>query len=169
MEGGIKMTLEYNQILVAIDGSKEAKWAFKKSIQIAKRNKAVLNLIHVVDTRSYTAMTKRIPDIDDAIFADGKKVLEAYKEEAQSAGLSEVNVFVVPGSPKKVIAHDYAEKLDADLIICGAQGLNAFQKFLMGSVSQHIVSNSHCDVLVVRRDLAMLEEDPENRVQDKSN
>lgn len=153
------MTLEYKQILVAIDGSKEAEWAFKKSIEIAKRNKAVLNLIHVVDTRSYTAMTKRVPDLDDAIFADGKRILEAYKEEAQAAGLSEVNIFVVPGLPKKVIAHDYAKKLDTDLIICGAQGLNAFQKFLMGSVSQHIVSNSPCDVLVVRRDLDMINKD----------
>ncbi|TAA72568.1 universal stress protein [Planococcus salinarum] len=159
------MTLEYKQILVAIDGSKEAEWAFKKSIEIAKRNKGVLNLIHVVDTRSYTAMTKHIPDLDDAIFADGKRILEAYKEEAQAAGLSEVNIFVVPGLPKKVIAHDYANKLDTDLIICGAQGLNAFQKFVMGSVSQHIVSNSPCDVLVVRRDLDMINEETDNGAQ----
>lgn len=159
------MTLEYKQILVAIDGSKEAKWAFKKSIEIAKRNKAVLNLIHVVDTRSYTAMTKHIPDMDDAIFADGKKVLEKYKKEAEAAGLPEVNIFVAPGSPKKVISHDYAKKLDADLIICGAQGLNAFQQFMMGSVSQHIVSNSPCDVLVVRRDLDMIDEDSDNGSQ----
>lgn len=156
------MTLEYKKILVAIDGSKEAQWAFKKSIEIAKRNKAVLNLIHVVDTRSYTAMTKRVPADDDAIFADGKKILEKYKEEAQTAGLSEVNVFVTPGLPKKVIAHDYAKKLDTDLIICGAQGLNAFQKFILGSVSQHIVSNSPCDVLVVRRDLSMINEETDS-------
>jgi len=159
------MTLEYTQILVAIDGSKEAQWAFKKSIEIAKRNKAVLNLIHVVDTRSYTAMTKRVPAEDDAIFADGKKVLEKYKEEALAAGLPEVNVFVTPGSPKKVISHDYAKKLNADLIICGAQGLNAFQHFLMGSTSQHIVSNSPCDVLVVRRDVNMKNEETDNGAQ----
>ena len=159
------MTLEYNQILVAIDGSKEAQWAFKKSIEIAKRNEAVLNLIHVVDTRSFTAMTKRVPGPDDAIFSDGKKVLEKYKEEAQAAGLQEVNVFVVPGSPKKVIAHDYAKKLDADLIICGAQGLNAFQHFLMGSVSQHIVTASPVDVLVVRRDLNMTNQESDSGAQ----
>ncbi|WP_422122055.1 universal stress protein [Planococcus sp. X10-3] len=159
------MTLEYNQILVAIDGSKEAEWAFKKSIEIAKRNKAVLNLIHVVDTRSYSAITKRVPALDDAIFEDGKRVLEAYKEEAQAAGLPEVNIFVTPGLPKQVISHDYAKKLNADLIICGAQGMNAFQKFLMGSVSQHIVSASPCDVLVVRRDLDMKNEDSDNGAQ----
>lgn len=148
------MTLEYNQILVAIDGSKEAEWAFRKSIQIAKRNDAVLNLIHVVDTRSYTAMTKQIPGIDDEVFEYGKKLLDTYKKEAEATGLPEVNAFVAPGSPKKVISRDYARQLDADLIICGAQGLNAFQQLLMGSVSQHIVSQSLCDVLVVRRQLS---------------
>ena len=109
------MTLEYNNILAAVDGSHEAELAFKKSIELAKRHNAVLHLLHVVDTRAYTTMTKH-----------------------------------VPGSPKKVISRDYANRLDADLIVCGAQGLNAFEHYLMGSVSQHIVSSSPCDVLVVR-------------------
>lgn len=146
------MSLEYKQILVAVDGSKEAEWAFKKSIEITKRNDAVLNLIHVVDTRSFTAMTKRVPSMDDQIFDYGKKLLDQYQKEAQAAGIPEVNVFVVPGSPNKVISRDYAKKLDADLIVCGAQGLNAFEHYLLGSVSQHIVSTSPCDVLVVRKE-----------------
>jgi nucleotide-binding universal stress UspA family protein len=36
------MGLKYQKILVAIDGSKEADWAFKKGIEIAKRNDATL-------------------------------------------------------------------------------------------------------------------------------
>lgn len=146
------MTIEYNRILVAVDGSHEAELALKKAIALAKRNDAVLNLLHVVDTRSYTTMTKRVPDIDDEVFEDGKTLLEKYKKEALAAGISEVNVFVTPGSPKKVISRDYAKRVEADLIVCGAQGLNAFEHYLMGSVSQHIVSSSPCDVLVVRRD-----------------
>ena len=31
------MTLQYKQILVAVDGSKESEWAFKKSVAIADR------------------------------------------------------------------------------------------------------------------------------------
>lgn len=147
------MALEYNHILVAVDGSKEAEWAFRKSIEMAKKHKASLNLIHVVDTRSFTAMTKRVPSEDDPIFEEGRALIEKYKNEAIGAGLSDVNAFVASGSPKKAISRDFAKQVDADLIICGAQGLNAFEKYLMGSVSQHIVSNSSCDVLVVRREL----------------
>ena len=146
------MTLEYDRILVAVDGSHEAELAFKKAIGMAKRNNAILNLLHVVDTRAYTTMTKHVPDIDSEVFEDGKELLDKYKKEAQEAGVSEVNVFITPGSPKKAISHDYAKRLDADLIVCGAQGLNAFEHYMMGSVSQHIVRHSPCDVLVVRRE-----------------
>lgn len=144
------MTLEYKHILTAVDGSPEAEAAFKKSVQIAKRDNAELNLIYVVDTRSFTAMTKRVPDKNDDVFDYGIQLLDDYKKEAVAAGIPEVNEFVVPGSPNKVITRDYAKQVDADLIVCGAQGLNAVEHILMGSVSQHIVSSSPCDVLVVR-------------------
>jgi len=121
-------------------------------VEIALRNNSVLHLIYVVDTRSYSAMTKRVPSIDDRVFAYGKELLEGYKKEAEAAGVQHVNVIVTPGSPHKVIARDYAKRVEADLIVCGAQGLNAVERYLMGSVSQHIVRSSHCDVLVVRTD-----------------
>ncbi|MCH4826333.1 universal stress protein [Planococcus halocryophilus] len=146
------MTLKYKRILVAIDGSQEAEWAFKKSIEIAKRNEAALNLIYVVDTRSYSAMTKSVPDPEDRIFDHGKELLNNYKKDALAAGIASIHVYVVPGSPDKVISRDYAKRLDIDLIVCGAQGLNAIEQYILGSVSQHIVSSSPCDVLVVRRE-----------------
>ena len=50
------MSLIYNQIIVAVDGSKESEWAFKKAVEIAKRNDANLNLVNIIDTRSYSAV-----------------------------------------------------------------------------------------------------------------
>ncbi|MDN7242202.1 universal stress protein [Planococcus sp. N028] len=145
------MTFVYKQILVAVDGSGEAEWAFEKSIEIAKRNNAALNLIHVIDVRSYTTMTKRTPDIDDEVFDQGKELLDRYKKKAEAAGVTEVNAIVAPGSPKTTISREYAKRVKADLIVCGAHGLNAVEHFLMGSVSEHIVRSSPCDVLVVRK------------------
>ena len=76
------MENEYNNILVAVDGSYEAELAFKKSIESANRHKAALHLIHIVDTRSYTTMTKHVPDIDDEVFEDGKELLNKYKKRS---------------------------------------------------------------------------------------
>ncbi|MGK7377340.1 universal stress protein [Planococcus sp. 1R117A] len=144
------MTLEYNQLLVAVDGSKEAEWAFKKSIGIAQRNNAALNLVYVVDSRTITSSEVYNPSIEEHTFKVGKDLLEKYKQEAEKAGIQKVNNIIMAGSPKNLISREVARKVNADLIICGASGLNPIERFVLGSVSQHIVRYSPCDVLVVR-------------------
>lgn len=144
------MIARYHRILVAIDGSDEAECAFEKSMGIAKRNNAVLNLVYVVDTSSYIAIAQRLPDSVYDFIEYGRRMLNGYRKNSIAAGVSEVNIIVVPGSPKKIISNDIAKIVKADLIVCGAQGLHAVEHFLMGSVSQHIVRTSPCDVLVVK-------------------
>jgi nucleotide-binding universal stress UspA family protein len=53
----------YKSIIVAVDGSKEAEYAFRKSIDIAKRNKnSQLSIVNVIDTRSFEAFDRSIVD-----------------------------------------------------------------------------------------------------------
>ncbi len=79
-----------------------------------------------------------------------EELLNNYKLEAEKAGLQHVNIMVEYGSPKTMISKDISKKLQADLIICGATGLNAVERFLIGSVSENIVRSAKCDVLVIR-------------------
>lgn len=144
------MTLKYTQILVAVDGSKEAEWAFKKSVGIAKRNHATLNLVNVIDTRSFAAIEAYDRSIADRAQTFAEDLLEGYKKEAAAAGVEKINIVVDYGSPKTMISRELAAKVEADLIICGATGLNTVERFLIGSVSEHIVRSAKCDVLVVR-------------------
>ncbi|PAQ16597.1 universal stress protein [Bacillus sp. FJAT-42315] len=146
------MGMKYEHILVAVDGSKEAEWCFKKSIEIAKRNEATLNLVHVIDTRSFAAIEAYDRSIAERASKYGNDLLEEYKTEADKAGVKTVNTFVEYGSPKVIIPKDVAKKVEADLIVCGATGLNAMERFLIGSVSEHITRAARCDVLVVRTD-----------------
>jgi nucleotide-binding universal stress UspA family protein len=144
------MTLVYKQILVAVDGSKESEWAFKKAIAIADRNDATLNLINIIDTRSYAAVEAYDRTIAERAQKFAEELLNDYKVEAEKAGVQHVNTIVEYGSPKTMISRDISKKLEADLIICGATGLNAVERFLIGSVSENIVRSAKCDVLVVR-------------------
>lgn len=155
------MTLQYSNILVAVDGSKEAEWAFKKSIGIAKRNNATLNLANIIDTRSFAAIEAYDRSIADRAQAFAEELLDGYKKEAEAAGVGSINIVVDYGSPKSMISRDLSEKVHADLIICGATGLNAVERFLIGSVSEHIVRSANCDVLVVRT-----EEDVQGQASD---
>lgn len=144
------MTLVYKQILVAVDGSKESEWAFKKAVAIADRNDATLNLINIIDTRSYAAVEAYDRSIAERAQKFSEELLNNYKVEAEKAGVQHVNILVEYGSPKTIISRDIAKKLEADLIICGATGLNTVERFLIGSVSENIVRSAKCDVLVVR-------------------
>ncbi|UKS64308.1 universal stress protein [Rossellomorea marisflavi] len=143
------MGLKYRDILVAVDGSKEAEWAFKKGIAIAKRNGAVLSLLHVIDTRSYAAIDSYDHTIGERAIKYAEELLGEYKTNAERCGLTKIHTYVEYGSPKVVIPKKASEK-GKDLIICGATGLNAVERFLIGSVSEHITRAAKCDVLVVR-------------------
>jgi nucleotide-binding universal stress UspA family protein len=151
------MELDYKTILVAVDGSKDAERAFRKAIQIAKRNDGKLLLAHIIDTRAFATVgiyTYEFPlvDYDPTIgityenFA--RDLMEKYAKEADEAGVKDVNYIIENGSPKELIC-DIANDNKVNLVICGATGLNAVERFLIGSVSEHITRHVKCDVLLV--------------------
>lgn len=144
------MSLTYKKILCAVDGSKEAEWAFKKSIEVAKRNNAELILAHVIDTRTFATVEAYDRTIAERADKFATELMEKYQQEALDAGVATVNYEIDYGSPKVKIPKDLAKKHDVDLIICGATGLNAVERFLIGSVSEHITRYARCDVLVIR-------------------
>lgn len=144
------MGLKYRNILVAIDGSKEADWAFQKGIEIAKRNGARMILVHVIDTRSFALIEAYDTVIGDRAEKLAKNMLEKYQQQAVDAGLTNVQYDIEYGSPKIRIPRDIAKKHHVDLILCGATGMNVVERFIIGSVSEHITRYAPCDVLVVR-------------------
>ncbi len=140
---------QYKSIVVAVDGSKEAEYALKKAIGIAKRNNdAKLNLVNVIDTRSFASL--EVSDISNKAKSFSEELLNGYKKQAEEAGVKGVNTIIEYGSPKVMITKELSNVVEADLIVCGATGLNAIERFLIGSVSEAIVRSAKCDVLVVR-------------------
>ncbi|ASN06412.1 universal stress protein [Virgibacillus necropolis] len=138
----------YKNIVVAVDGSKEAEYAFQKSIDVAKRNKgSILNIVNIIDTHLFEAY--------DGSSVEGAEqqsteLLNGYKAKAEAEGIENVKPVIEYGSPKSIITKELSDLVNADLIICGATGVNAVQRFLIGSVSEAIVRSAKCDVLVVR-------------------
>ncbi|KGX93358.1 universal stress protein UspA [Pontibacillus halophilus JSM 076056 = DSM 19796] len=142
---------EYNRIVCAVDGSKTSAHAFQKAVEIAKRNEAALLIAHVVDTRSFATVEAYDRVVAERADSYASDLLEDYEKQATSSGLNEVSTSITYGSPKLKIAKEVAPKFHADLIICGATGLNALERFFIGSVSEHITRYATCDVLVVRK------------------
>lgn len=144
------MSDNYQNILVAIDGSKESELAFQRAVQIAQRNNSLIHLVNVIDLRSYVgleAYDKLLPDRAERLT---QEMLGEYKNRATASGLKKVFTLIEFGSPKELIPIDIADKLNVDLIISGATGLNSVEKFFIGSVSESIMRRAKCDVLIAR-------------------
>ncbi|KIL76088.1 universal stress protein [Bacillus badius] len=145
------MDMTYKNILIAVDGSDEAKRGLEKAVEIAKRNEAALHIVHIVDNGYFASVEAlahaSIPDYNEK---QGEKLLAEYKEAAEAAGAPSVHTIMETGSPKALIPNKIADQAQADLIICGATGIHGMERVFLGSVSERITRTAKCDVLIVR-------------------
>ena len=144
---------QYQKIMIAIDGSDEADLAFKKAVNVAKRNDAELLLAHVVDTRSFQSVSSFDGALAEEAMSMAKETLDTYQQQAVDMGQTKVSSVLAYGSPKNIIAKELPKEYNIDLIMLGATGLNAVERLFIGSVSESVIRNASCDVLVVRTDL----------------
>ena len=78
----------------------------------------------------------------------GSKLVEQSVEKLIRAGLSAEPLRPL-GKPAEEIMKA-ASQQQADLIVMGAKGLGAIDRFLLGSVSTRVVQHANCAVLIVR-------------------
>jgi nucleotide-binding universal stress UspA family protein len=123
------------------------------AMDLAEQTKAKLTFVFVIETPQVipvgplsgyvTTGTSRSED-------DVKKAEAIVEHIAKERPAVTVTTRVELGTPDEVLC-DLAAQLKADLIIVGARGQNAAQRFLLGSVSDRVVHHAPCPVLVVRK------------------
>ena len=144
---------EYTSILVGTDGSDQAKLAFEKAIAVAKRNNARVIVAHIMENKLYggtMSFSTFTPDLLQAQSDQAKILLDSYVELAKKLDYDHVETILEFGSPKVLMSKDLPEQFNTDLIMVGQSGLNAVERLVMGSVSDHIIRTAPCDVLIVR-------------------
>jgi len=142
--------MNYEKIVIAVDGSKASEKAFNKSLEIAKANNAELILAHIVDSRTFATAEAYDKSLSERAEKYARDLMNEYVANAKEAGVEDVDLVIKYGSPKVAIAKEIAPEYEADLIIVGATGLNAVERFLIGSVSESVARYAKCDVLIVR-------------------
>jgi len=139
----------YRNVLVAVDFSEESKAVVKKALEIAARNQASLNLLHVVEyTSSMYAGDIPLPEdlnLDRDLADQAALKLKALAEES---GIPEATQYVEIGIPKREIVR-LAEECAADLVVVGSHGRHGLQ-LLLGSTANGVLHQAKCDVLAVR-------------------
>lgn len=144
------------KILLAVDGSPCSEKAVE---EIARRPWPVGSQIKVLTAfelplaptpEAWALPPGYFEEIDEAVRKHALAILESAVAKLKT-GLPDTVVAgeMQPGSPRMVIL-DEAESWNADLIVVGSHGYRAWERFLLGSVSQSVVSHAKCSVEVVR-------------------
>ena len=138
----------YKNILVAFDDSEFSKAALKEaSLWVMKHGGKVI-LIHIINPdRDILGISKTNLKWH---LEKAKKLLNKTGEDAKSDYGIDVESIVIEGKPSDVIL-DIAREKKADLISMGTYGKKRFKRLILGSVTSHVVVNSPCDVLVVKK------------------
>ena len=82
-------------------------------------------------------------------FETAVDLAKIYLKKAQDKG-ADASATVIIGSIKTVLAYDFPDQHDIDLIVLGSTGINAVEKMLQGSHTDYVVRHAKADVLVVK-------------------
>lgn len=154
----------FKKILVPLDGSEHSLRALEIAIQIAKKFKAKITLIHVysVGVRSVvmpepTTLTSigvpvmaptDVSKVAEATRKAGATILADGEERVKAEGV-EVETILREGHVVQEIVKIVREG-SFDLIVMGARGVSRIREIILGSVSDGVVHNASCPVLVVK-------------------
>jgi nucleotide-binding universal stress UspA family protein len=152
------MSIFPTTILLATDGSKEAELAARTAVDIAATTNSELHMVTVA--RHEHAHVYDLPEepgdvqksLYEAIERKARELLdEQVKKIEQSGGTIPQEVHLLRGHPDREIVH-LAEEIGAGLIVIGSRGQGGVRRALMGSVSDSVVRQAHCPVLIVREE-----------------
>jgi len=144
----------FKKILVAVDGSATANRGLKAAMNLAKDQKAVLLVLHVVDERTSVMYPESGMFLDKviAMLRDaGRKIIAGAQREASKQGIQvQTKMVETMGLPVADIIVREARRSRADLIVLGTHGRRGIHRMVMGSDAEGVVRLCTVPVLLVR-------------------
>ena len=156
------MSIFPTKILLATDGSSEAELATRTAADLGQQTNSELHVIYVLDITPTALLYPEATDpegveLPDPILVEdierhaeqrGREILAEEVERVRSAGGTIAEAHLMMGDAAREIVH-LAEDIEAGLVVMGSRGRGGIRRALMGSVSDSVVRNAHCPVLVV--------------------
>ncbi len=124
--------------LLAYDGRPTSEKALEYAIEYSIRYEDPLYILTVVKEEQ---MDPEVPD---------ERVTE-YMQNAQrkaAAAGATVHTIIETGRPDETVI-DVADRYDCDTVIVGRSNRSSLDRFLLGSVSDHVAKHARCTVILV--------------------
>jgi nucleotide-binding universal stress UspA family protein len=146
---GKNIVRSYKKIMVATDGSGQARKAIEAGIELAKLSGAMLYAVYVIVPAGFSprdfGWEKALRDF---LKEEGEKAI-AFVEDAGKTAAVEVKPVILEGDAADRIL-EFAERENIDLIVMGTLGKTGLERFLLGSVAEKVVRHSKIPVMVVK-------------------
>lgn len=154
------------KILVPVDGSNASISAVKKAIEVGKKYNSDIKLVTVVkstenrskernenlwnavDGSIITNCVEMEKDLENKYVENAQRLLDQIETKLDFSG-TRVEKQVLVGDPFEKIV-ETAKNGNFDLIVMGNRGFSKIKRFFVGSVTQKVISEAPCPVLVIR-------------------
>ncbi len=145
------------KLLAATDGSKHGRWAIEWLAEMPFAVQPIVRVLHVVDVASVRAPFMIQPVIvgtERYIQSEVKRMETAAKStKKESEGLLSTlglsgTVTIDQGAVAATIMK-HAQR-SVGLLSIGSRGLDALDRFMLGSISNHALHHAPCSVLIVK-------------------
>lgn len=139
----------YRNVLIPTDGSTCALAALETGIDIIKVEDASLHLLTVIAMASLGADV-RSEIQTDMLEASAQTILEEASSFASDAGVQPAAEVVeyAPSIHKAIL--EFIDDQGIDLVVVGTHGRTGLDRYMLGSVTEHLVRTSPIPVLTVR-------------------
>jgi len=145
------------KVLVAMDGSKYGRWGLNWVAALPLVDRPRVTALHVLDIGAL-----RAPFIAQPVVAGNERFIqeeinrmERRAADALSGARQQMRALKLSGKARKVrgaVAPEILRQAPKKngLVVVGSQGLDALDRFMLGSVSTNVIHHASCPVLVAK-------------------
>lgn len=134
----------YDRVVIAVDGSEEAKQAARRGLALAQSLEAAVDVLYVIEQRALR-LTQTAEE-EAQLREHGEKSLTTIEDLAGDFDLT-ISTTLTRGKPAVEIS-EFADERNAGLIVVGRQGMTGLGKRLLGGVTERILHLSDVPVFV---------------------
>ena len=151
-----KTKAQFKKILVPIDLTHGSDTAVFYALNLAQLTGALVKVVHVLRLDMYaqdlpaSALEIVIEQTEKALNKRVLKIKKDFENKNRSSENVKITNEVIHGMSEAVTISNYSETNNIDLLVIHTHGRTGITRFLLGSVTERVISSSKCSVLAIR-------------------
>jgi nucleotide-binding universal stress UspA family protein len=144
----VRGSLNISRLLLPVDGSRFSRRAAVQALGLAGESGSTLLVMSVLDAPP--GFMTEVPEVAHDLLNNLENLVGEVAQKAADQGVP-CETRVAVGSTYRIIV-ELAGEWEAGLIVMGSHGRTGLKRLLMGSVTERVVGQAPCPVLVVKAD-----------------